>query len=152
MEAAVGAVGLAAQQAKAIQECYVIYSEIREIGNAHTEAFQLKNWEQAWCLDDTSSQQHQHPDPNDERHRFAVASLAQRVAALVRIAELQARYQSKAEESRSRKHVFSKIWSRSLSPGSRLVELRALVLSLDYFSLPENLKILANTELLLGLE
>ncbi|KAF8472024.1 hypothetical protein BDZ91DRAFT_487124 [Kalaharituber pfeilii] len=131
---AIGIVGLAGQLAKVSRECYSIFSEMNEIGNAHgsvlhdlrREGLRLKRWEHAWGLGDTSSQQIQHLDPSDERYRFAVASLARIVAVFTKVAELQARYQGEPEKDDHRRkrdslgfgRLVSRFRSKSPHPGT----------------------------------
>ncbi|KAF8451358.1 P-loop containing nucleoside triphosphate hydrolase protein [Kalaharituber pfeilii] len=128
---AIGIVGLVVQLAEVSRECSNIFSQMEEIGeaqdivlhNLRTEGLRLKQWEKAWGLDDTPNQQLlQLLDPNDELYTYAVASLARIVAIFAKVAELQARYQSKPEKvDKSGKrdslrigHLFSN--SRSKSP------------------------------------
>ncbi|KAF8474189.1 P-loop containing nucleoside triphosphate hydrolase protein [Kalaharituber pfeilii] len=174
---AIGIAGLAGQLAKVSQEWSKIFSEMKEIGYAHdsvlhnlrTEGLRLKQWEQAWGLDQISSQQNQCIDPNDERYRYAVASLARIVAVFARVAELQAQYQG--EPGKDDKHgkleglgvgrLFSKFRSKSPHPGSSSNSGRPAscnpqpsipsLTSVD-LSLLENPHVLTNKQLLPGLE
>ncbi|KAF8445146.1 P-loop containing nucleoside triphosphate hydrolase protein [Kalaharituber pfeilii] len=131
---AIGIVGLVVQLAEVSRECSNIFSQMEEIGeaqdivlhNLRTEGLRLKQWEKAWGLDDTPNQQLlQLLDPNDERYTYAVASLARIVAIFAKVAELQARYQSKPEKvDKSGKrdslrigHLFSNFRSKSPNPG-----------------------------------
>ncbi|KAF8474187.1 P-loop containing nucleoside triphosphate hydrolase protein [Kalaharituber pfeilii] len=174
---AIGIAGLAGQLAKVSQEWSKIFSEMKEIGYAHdsvlhnlrTEGLRLKQWEQAWGLDQISSQQNQCIDPNDERYRYAVASLARIVAVFARVAELQAQYQG--EPGKDDKHgkleglgvgrLFSKFRSKSPHPGSSSNSGRPAscnpqpsipsLTSVD-LSLLENPHVLTNKQLLPGLK
>ncbi|KAF8461380.1 hypothetical protein BDZ91DRAFT_851079 [Kalaharituber pfeilii] len=185
---AIGIVGLAGQLARISRECYAIFSQMKEIGNAHDavlhdlqrEGLRLKRWEHAWGLDSTSSQQSQCLDPSDERYRFAVASLARIVAVFTKVVELQAIYQGEPEkddkhgkqgeqekDDKHRKrdnlgfgHLLSRFRSKSLCPGtsndsqpaSPNPHLSTPSLNSGDLSLLENPKILANKQLLPGLD
>ncbi|KAF8468448.1 hypothetical protein BDZ91DRAFT_111517 [Kalaharituber pfeilii] len=179
---AIGIVELAGQLSKVSQEWSNIFSEMKEIGYApdyvlhdlRTEGLRLKQWEQAWGLGDVSSQlqQLQGLDPKDERYRYAVACLARIVAEFAKVAELQARYQSKPEkDDRHGKRnirlgvgvgrLLSKIRSKSprlgaSSNASRPTSPSSLtsnsgLTSVD-LKLLENPKILTNKQLLPGLD
>ncbi|KAF8448488.1 hypothetical protein BDZ91DRAFT_112651 [Kalaharituber pfeilii] len=168
---AIGIVGLAGQLAKVSQEWSNIFSEMKEIGYAHdsvlhdlrTEGLRLKQWEQAWGLDGTSSQL---LDPSDERYRYAVASLARIVAVFTNVAELQAQYQGVPERDGIHGkpdrlipvgRLFSRFRSKSPRPGSANGSQPASpnpqpsLTSVD-LKLLENPRILANEQLLPGLK
>ncbi|KAF8455069.1 P-loop containing nucleoside triphosphate hydrolase protein [Kalaharituber pfeilii] len=175
---AVGIVGLAEQLAKVSQEWSNIFSEMKEIGYAHdavlhdlrTEGLRLKQWEQAWGLDNTSVQLQrlQGLDPKDERYRYAVACLARIVSVFAKVAELQSRYQIESEDNRQGKrnslgvrYLFSKFRSKSPRPGSSTNASRSTSpspqpsissLTPGDLSLLENPRILANKQLLPGID
>ncbi|KAF8458523.1 P-loop containing nucleoside triphosphate hydrolase protein [Kalaharituber pfeilii] len=170
---AIGIARLALQLAGISQEWSNIFSDMKEIGYAQdsvshdlrVEGLRLKDWERVWGLRNTSSQQHQHPDPNDERYRIAVASLTRIVTVFEKIAELQARYQGEPEKTSKSgkryslrfKRLFPRTQSRSPSPGCQVrpatsPSLQSSIISTlnsGDLSLP---KILANTELAPKLE
>ncbi|KAF8461694.1 hypothetical protein BDZ91DRAFT_369807 [Kalaharituber pfeilii] len=170
---AIGIAGLAFQLAGVSQECYTIFSEMKEIGYAQDsvlhdlrmEGLRLKQWEEAWGLHDTSNQRNKRLDRSNEQHRYAVANLARIVAVFTKIAELQGRYQGKTGKSRKRyslgvEHLFSKMRSRSPSPGRQGGPVTSpscqppiiSTLNSGDLSLLENPKMLTNTELVPGLD
>ncbi|KAF8462069.1 hypothetical protein BDZ91DRAFT_850828 [Kalaharituber pfeilii] len=169
---AIGIIGLAGQLARVTQEWSNIFSEMKEIGYAHdcvlhdlrTEGFRLKQWEHAWGLDNTSSQQSQHLDPSDERYRYAIAGLARIVSVFTKVAELQAQYQSEPENKDGKRNslrvrrLFSRIRSKSPHPEVSVWQTRnpspqSSIPSPNPvdLSLLENPKVLTNEQLLPGL-
>ena len=101
---AFGIVGLTAQLVKVSMEWYDIFTEMKDVGFSHdsafhnlrTEALRLKQWEHAWGLDNTAGSA---LDQNDDRYRYATASLARIDALIARVALSQSKYANEASKS-----------------------------------------------------
>jgi len=170
----IGVVGLAGQLTKAAMDCYQIFDNMRDVGSTYdailhelrTQGLLLKRWEEAWGFGGDSNQQ-QWIQPGDYRYRYATASLARIVAVFSSAEKLQERYgivvkkdllsvEAGGEERtpRLRDRLLAPILVRlrSKSPGTSRTQASPLGLSNDDLHVLENPQVLADTNILPGLD
>jgi len=168
---AIGVVGLAGQLTKAAMDCYKIFDNMNDVGPTYdvilhelcTEGLRLRRWKQAWGFGGDANQQ-QGLQPEDWRYRYATASLARIVAVFASAKELKERYGivekkeslpmtagGQERKPRRRDRFFS---FRSRSPGQSTSRSQTPTPSLtsDDLYVLENPRILADTQILPGLD
>jgi len=171
----IGVVGLAGQLTKAAMDCYKIFDNIRDVGSSYdtilhglrTQGLLLKRWEEAWGFGDGSNQQRL--PSGDYRYRYATASLARIVVVFSSAKKLQERYGIVVEKEslfektggkertprlRDRLAAPIPIRLRSKSPGPSTSRSQTPTLGLtnDDQHILENPQVLADTNILPGLD
>jgi len=95
----IGVVGLSIQLIKAAKDCYKIFDNMNDVGSTYdatphrlrTQGLRLRRWEQAWGFGDDDNQE-QRLQPDDNRYRYATASLARIVSVFSTAEKLKERY------------------------------------------------------------
>jgi len=171
----IGVIGLAGQLTKAAMDCYKIFDNMRDVGSTYdtilhglrTQGLLLKRWEEAWGFGGDDNQQRL--QPGDYRYRYATASLARIVAVFSSAEKLQERYgivvkkeslfektggKERTSRLRDRLAVPIPLRLRSKSPGPSASRTQTPTLGLtnDDQHVLENPQVLADTNILPGLD
>jgi len=171
----IGVVGLAGQLTKAAMDCYKIFDNMNDVGSSYdtilhglrTQGLLLKRWEEAWGFGGDSNQQRL--QPGDYRYRYATASLARIVAVFSSVEKLQERYGivvkkdslsaetgGKERNPRRRDRLLApirvRLWSKSPGPSTSRTQTLTLGPTNDDLHILENPQVLADTNILPGLD